>query len=107
MWRHHFVLLQQAKNQRTNARKKTYGVTDGLSDPDMLTELIRVAFPEYEKGNKDSFKTITSNYKACRTASGSYLPFEKSDIKSAFDIEIKDHYAQSLISMSKVYKFFY
>ena len=101
-----FVLLQQAKNQRTSARKKIGGDADGLSEPEMLTELIRVAYPEYEKAPMDSFRTITSNYKACRTASGAYLPFKKSDIQSAFDDQIKENYTQSLISMSKFTNFF-
>lgn len=101
-----FVLLQQAKNQRTSARKKTCGDTDGLSDPDMLAELIRVAYPEYEEAPKDSFKTITSSYKSCRVASSAYLPFKKVEIQSAFDEQIKHNYNQALFTMSKFTKFF-
>ncbi|WP_296557507.1 NACHT domain-containing protein [uncultured Acetobacterium sp.] len=101
-----FVLLQQAKKQRTSQRKKIGGDTDGLSEPEMLTQLIRVAYPEYKEATKDSFKTITSSYKTCRIASGAYLPFKKLDIQSAFDVQIKNHYAQSLISMSKFTNFF-
>lgn len=81
----------QAKKQRTSARKKALGDTDGLSDTDALLGLIHIANPEYQnpaKAAKDSFRTKISEYKTCRTSSGSYLPFDDPEFAKAFDQRI-------------------
>lgn len=97
-----FDLLLQAKKQRTSARKKASGDTDGLSDSDALLGLIHIANPEYQnpaKAARDSFRTKTSEYKACRTSSGSYLPFDDPEFAKAFDQRIHTQYTNALSDM--------
>jgi hypothetical protein len=97
-----FVLLLQAKKQRTSARAKTGGDTDGLSDTDILLGLIRVANPKHRapsKDSKDSFRTKTSQYKSCRTSSGVYLPFTENQFIEKFDQRVKHQYPEVLSAM--------
>lgn len=57
-----FDLLLQAKKQRTSARKKASGDTDGLSDSDALLGLIHIANPEYQNPAKAFDQRIHTQY---------------------------------------------
>lgn len=50
-----FVLLLRAKKQATKKRNKALGGSDGLTAPNILLGLIRVANPQFEKPGGDSF----------------------------------------------------
>ena len=97
-----FDLLLQAKRQRTSARKKLSGDSDGLSDSNLLLALIHVANPEYptpDKSAYDSFRTKTSNYKSCRTSTGAYLPFDDTEFVAMFEQRVQVHYTSTLSDM--------
>lgn len=94
-----FVLLLQARKQRTAARKNLMGMQDGLSDSDLFEALIRVAFPDYISPAGRSIKTYTSNYKACKLSANEYLPFNNTELVNIFDQRIKDDYKNVLNRM--------
>ena len=75
-----FTLLLRARKQRIAARRNAEGESDGLSDQDVFEGLLKVAFPNFVAPAGSSFKTYTSNYKACRLSSNEYLPFENSEL---------------------------
>lgn len=94
-----FTLLLQARKQRTKAREHRQGERDGLSDTDMLVGLIKVLYPDYTEPTPSTigtFKTNTSDFKACRISNGTYLPFEDT---AAFDSRVKNRYASPLRGM--------
>lgn len=93
------VLLLQARRQRFASRKNATGEKDGLSDSEVFEGLIRVAFPDYISPAGRSIRTYTSSYKACRLSANDYLPFDREELISAFDCEIKDSFAAPLQRM--------
>lgn len=95
-----FVLLRQALKQRVNARAHYAGDSDGLSAPNMLSELIRVAQPHYTKPATSTFNHNTSEYKACSISSGTYLPFDDASFSSSFDKQVRSSYQDALAAMS-------
>lgn len=94
-----FVLLLRARKQRTAARQKAAGDRDGLSDQDVFEGLIKVAFPNFQPPLR-SFKTYTSNYKACRISTNEYLPFGDEELISNFDASVREGYREASARMS-------
>ncbi len=94
-----FVLLLQARRPRFAPRKNATGEKDGLSDSEVFEGLIRVAFPDYITPAGRSIRTYTSSYKACRLSANEYLPFNREELTSAFDREIKGSFATPLQRM--------
>ena len=86
------VLLFRARKQRVAARKKAGGESDGLSDSEVFTGLIQVAFPDFVPPAGRSMKTYTTNYKNCTLSSNEILPFEKDELIEAFDKSVKEDY---------------
>jgi len=95
-----FLLLLQAIKQRSKARDRLEGGSDGLKDTDVLIGLIRVAQPDYIAPAPPTFKQNTSSYKACEISNGTYLPFADGAFISAFDSSIKINYPTALTAMS-------
>ncbi len=96
-----FTLLLRARKQRIAARRNADGESDGLSDQDVFEGLLKVAFPNFVAPAGSSFKTYTSNYKACRLATNEYLPFDNSELISNFDDVIVSDYDSALVRMSE------
>lgn len=96
-----FTLLLRARKQRIAARRNADGESDGLSDQDVFEGLLKVAFPNFVAPAGSSFKTYTSNYKACRLSSNEYLPFENSELISNFNDTIVGAYDPALVRMSE------
>lgn len=98
-----FTLLLQARKPRKGVREHYRGESDGLSDPEMMVALIKVVIPDYNEPTattKATFKGNTSDYKSCKISQSTYLPFNDSDVISAFDSRIKNEYLSSLAAMS-------
>ena len=87
-----FTLLLRARKQRIAARRNAEGESDGL---------LKVAFPNFVAPAGSSFKTYTSNYKACRLSSNEYLPFENSELINNFNDVIIGSYDPALVRMSE------
>ena len=96
----YFTLLLQALKQRTNARGRVASERDGLSNPEVLSGLIRVVNPEFLSPSKETFKTNTSNYMKCKISSGTYFPFDEPATIDSFDQRIKNDYQKALSAMS-------
>jgi hypothetical protein len=95
------VLLLQARKQRSKARNRLSGGSDGLADKEVLKNLIRVAQPEYIEPAPSSFPQNTSDYKSCMISSGTYLPFNDRTFISAFDTQVKTSYETALCHMAE------
>ena len=95
-----FVLLLQARKQRSRVRNRFSSGNDGLSDSDMLIELIRVAQPQYQTQSTSTFRQNTSAYKSCQVSNGTYLPFQDAAIVDGFDRQVRSNYTEALAAMS-------
>ena len=97
----YFTLLLQALKQRTSARGRVVSERDGLSNPEVLSGLIRVVNPEFLSPSKETFKTNTSNYMKCKISSGTYFPFDEPATIDSFDQRIKNDYQKTLSAMTR------
>lgn len=95
-----FTLVLQALKQRAKAREHYNGERDGLSDPEVLTGLIKVINPDYQVPKDGLNKGKTNDYKACKTSDGTYLPFGDTPEIRAFDSRIKNSYQEALKPMA-------
>lgn len=90
-----FVLLLQAKKSRTQVVPDYLtSQTDGLSQTDMLRELIQIYHPSFREPAGRSFKSDTSQYKSCTKANGEYLPFNNQLYVNAFNERVKNEYSE-------------
>ena len=99
------MLLLRARKQRIAARKNAEGERDGLSDQDVLEGLIKVAFPNFV-APAGSFKTYTSNYKACKLSTNEYLPFDDEELINNFDELVRNDYPEAALRMTTFIKTF-
>ena len=67
-----FVLALQALKPRIKAREHYSGERDGLSDPEVLTGLIKVINPDYQVPKGGLNKGKTNEYKSCKASVGTY-----------------------------------
>lgn len=95
-----FVLLLQVRIPPSRITDIYPGSNDGLSDSDMLANLISVMDSHFLKPTGKSFTSNTSSYKACNISQNIYLPFEDTTIIKAFDDLIKSDYSKPLQAMS-------
>lgn len=93
--------LMEARKPRAGVREHYRGESDGLSDPELLEDLIKVVCPTTMNPPESTFKQNTSAYKNCTKSSGTYLPFKKgsAEIRS-FDDCVRNHYATALFRMT-------
>lgn len=96
-----FTLLLQTIKQRSKARDRYNGGSDGLSDTEILIGLIRVAQPGYIDPAASTFSQNTSAYKACNLSNGVYLPFNDSSFIGTFDEKVKSEYPNALSAMAQ------
>ena len=96
-----FALLLQARKQRSKARDKFLGGSDGLSDTDILKGLIYVVANQENAPYAESFKKNTSEYKSCRYSGGAYIPFKETHVINSFDNDVKNKYPNALNRMSE------
>ena len=94
-----FTLVLQTLRQRMKAREHYSGDSDGLSDPEVLVGLIKVINPDYSDSGKEKLKGTVNNYKACKTSSSAYLPFDDDQVILAFDTTVRTTYQTALNGM--------
>lgn len=95
-----FTLVLQALRQRMRAREHYKGESDGLTDPEVLMGLIKVINPDYQEMDRNALKTKANDYKACKTSTGTYLPFGETPEIRAFDERVKTSYKSALNEMT-------
>jgi len=101
-----FTLVLQAIKQRAKAREHYSGERDGLSDPEVLTGLIKVINPDYQVPKDGLNKGKTNVYKSCKISNGTYLPFGDTQEVRAFDLRVKNNYPEALKPMEVFVKDF-
>ena len=97
-----FTLLLRARKQRTSKRKNAIGETDGLSQPGLLVELVKIIKPSFSPPNKDAtLKKNAVGYRRCEDNGGTYFAavFESNDV-NLFDERVKNEYNRVLSDMS-------
>ena len=95
-----FTLVLQALRQRMRARGHYKGESDGLTDPEVLMGLIKVINPDYQEMDRNALKTKANDYKACKTSTGTYLPFGETPEIRAFDERVRSNYGSALNEMT-------
>lgn len=96
-----FGLLLQARKNRTKARDKQKGGTDGLSDADVMKGLIRVVTGENISAAGKTFAKATSQYKSCQISNNTYIPFKDVATVTAFDNAVKNNDQEVELRMSE------
>lgn len=99
-----FILLLAARGQRTAKRDNANGKTDGLSQPELLIELVRIIKPSFNPPAKTStLKKNVGGYRKCEDNGGTYFAavFESSDA-DAFNLRIKSEYHNVVSAMSEL-----
>lgn len=92
--------LMGARKPRAGVREHYNGETDGLSDPELLEDLIKVICPTLINPPASTFKQNTSAYKNCTKSSGTYLPFVKDSAEvRSFDDCVHNNYTTALSRM--------
>lgn len=86
------MLILQALPQRTGSRQRCEGVSDGLSDADVLKGLIRVIDSSYQDIKPASMKSLVNGYKSCTRSTGESLPFNDEVKIGCFDNTVKNQY---------------
>lgn len=94
-----FALLLTARPSRTTIKEPRYRKNDGLSEPAVLTALVRVMYPEF-RVPKTGFKTNASEFKSCKINAGN-LPFFRREIE-AFDTRVRNDYPTALAHMTEL-----
>ncbi len=85
-----FGLLLQARKNRTKARDKQKGGSDGLSDADVMKGLVYVVTGNETKVSGKTFAKATSQYKSCQISDNTYIPFKDVATITAFDNAVKN-----------------
>jgi len=89
-----FALLLEARRSRTSKRDNADGKTDGLSQPELLIELVRIIAPKFIAPKKPStLKKNVGEYRQCLDNGGSYFSvvFESFHV-TRFDEKVKTSY---------------
>ena len=93
-----FTLLLQVKYEGT-ASDKVNNQYDGISDPVLMANLIKVVTGTLLDSNAGGFKKDVSKYRNCLYNGGKNAPFNQSSVISCFDYDIKNRYISALNRM--------
>lgn len=95
------LLCEAARRPSGKARDSLAGKSDGLNNRELLKTLIEVFAPGYPEPAGSTFPQNVSEYRACKIAKGTYLPFDRLDLVAAFDRQVREEYATPLGCMSE------
>lgn len=95
------LLCEVAKRPSGKARDSLAGKSDRLNNRELLKALIEVFAPGYPEPADSTFPQNVSEYRACKLAQGTYLPFDQLDLVTAFDWQVREEYATPLGRMSE------
>lgn len=96
-----FNILLGCRRRGTSVKSKMSEGTDGLSEPHVLSGLIKIFYPEHKIPAGRSFAVDTTNYKQCIKNDGANLPFNDVALIGNFDDLVKKHYTRALERMVK------
>lgn len=92
----YLVLLLEAKKHRRNARMGDGRTSDGLSNPEVFSYLIRTVNKDFQIPSGRSFNTFTSDYKLCRTCDSPSAGLTDKFLVQQFDANIKAAFYKTL-----------
>jgi hypothetical protein len=97
-----FTLLLEARGQRTGKRGNAKGETDGLSQTDLLIELVKIIGKFNPPAKISTLKKNVGGYRQCDDNGGTYFSaaLETENRVKAFDEKVKSNYASVLSDMS-------
>lgn len=98
-----FTLLLEARGQRTAKRDNAIGATDGLSQPGLLIELVKINKPTFNPPAKIStLKKNVGGYRQCDDNGGTYFSaaFEAGNEATAFLERFQNDYDNVLSAMA-------
>lgn len=90
------VLLLESKGQRRNSRMREGRSSDGKSNPEIFSYLVRMVNPDFQMPMGRSFNTFTSDYKLCRSSDNPTACLTDDIIIQKFDNLIKTKYHENL-----------
>ena len=96
-----FVLLTQAMKKHGRARAGYGGSQTGISEANLLKDLIRIFFPSYPDLAKPTEKSNATRYKQGKNL-GSDFPCDDAVVLAEFDHKIKKEYEKMLIQMNEL-----
>ena len=89
-----FSLMLEAVKDRTSKRRNAGGESDGLSQPELFVELVKIIKPMFTAPTNDStLKKNVGNYRQCKDNGGTYFAavFESKDVYD-FDERMNTNY---------------
>ena len=93
------LLLERTKKADISARKRSQGINDSLSNPEMLKGLINVVTGVWPQVYDESFKKNTSQYRKCEIRGNTYITFNDKDTINRFDSNVKGKYSNVVCRM--------
>lgn len=94
------LIIRSLKTKAT-AGEHYKGIKDGFDDQSVLVGLIRISDKDYSRPSGGSLKTITSNYRNCKQATSTHLPFNDSATINSFDDMVQNNYCEALKRMTE------
>ena len=94
-----FTLMLQSTRQQA---PKQLGKKNDFTEADVLRDLIKIANPDFEVKNADSFNKTVSLYQSCKVGKSKIIPITGIVIESAFNGRVKANPAEALIDMEKL-----
>lgn len=80
-----FSIILQARKQRTKARDKYNGGSDGLKDTDVMSGLVHVVTgSDIESFQGSTFSKCTTQFKTCLEYRATYIPFTETSVISSY-----------------------
>lgn len=89
-----FNLLLMARKERYTRLENSKGKRDGISDYEMLGDLVRIVNPKHQDCSVNTMKKNTSEYKSCIINNSQWLPFNDVSFINDFNIQMSEKYSQ-------------
>ncbi len=96
-----FFLLVQTKKTQTTAKERLQGISDGLSDKELMAGFIKAITGQDSDMVSGTLGKNTSVYKNCDGDVSRYFPFSKPQTITAYDDEVKKNYSAALLRMAE------
>ncbi len=100
-----YDLMLLARRQRTRKKSRFDGISDGLSDVNCFTQMVKCFYPEFKEPKVNTYAQHISAYKKCEKSTGSYFHFNNATAVNAFDAKVKTDYVYAINRMSKLLEY--
>lgn len=99
-----FSFLIELKNDTAQNLYSTYGSENGISQNQIMENLIRAIKPDYSydvRAKNNSFSKTVSEYHTCKANGGNIIPFEIDSTRAEFNRCVTSQYKDTLERMTK------